>query len=117
MCYLNAMHLGVFPPWRMVKIGDTSADIQEGLNAGMWTIGVISSGNSLGLSPEELEALSPGERSLREEEAALGLRAAGAHYVTEGVWSCGEPLARIDERLRRGELPSAEEVHESAQSS
>ena len=114
MCFLNAMHLGVYPRWRLVKIGDTPADIQEGLNAGMWTIGVVCSGNALGLSPEELDSLLPGERSMRVEEAARHLRSAGAHYVVDGVWSCQAPLSRIEERLRRGELPSLEASSELA---
>ena len=35
----NAQALGVYPPEAIVKIGDTIPDIDEGLNAGAWTIG------------------------------------------------------------------------------
>jgi phosphonoacetaldehyde hydrolase len=35
MCYANAAQLGVYPLEAVVKVGDTIADVQEGLNAGM----------------------------------------------------------------------------------
>ena len=42
--------LGAYPLWRCVKIGDTPSDIAEGINAGMWTIGITAIGNEIGLS-------------------------------------------------------------------
>ncbi len=45
MCYQNAMQLGIYPMQAMVKVGDTFADIEEGLNAGMWSVGMSLTGN------------------------------------------------------------------------
>lgn len=114
MCFLNAIKLQVFPPRRMVKIGDTQADVAEGLNAGMWTVGVTLSGNEVGLSRSDAEQLSAQERVARIQEAEKRLRAAGAHYVTESVASCREVLARIEERIIKGEQPAREKSHERA---
>jgi phosphonoacetaldehyde hydrolase len=105
MCYVNAMRLNAYPLSRMVKIGDTPADIREGLNAGMWTIGVTESGNEMGLTQEEIDSLSPLERLSRMEAAATRLRQAGAHYIVDGVWICLSVLEEIDERIGRGQLP------------
>src|SRR5262249_4379679 len=55
MCYKNAILLSAFPLWSCVKIGDTPADIAEGLNAGMWTIGITATGNEVGLSQSDWE--------------------------------------------------------------
>lgn len=110
MCFLNAIRLGSFPPRRMVKIGDTPADMQEGLNAGMWTIGVTLSGNEVGLSQAEAEQLAADDRLARTREAERRLREAGAHYVTESAASCRAVLARIEERIIRGEYPAREKV-------
>ena len=112
MCFQNALKLGVYPPRRIVKIGDTPADIQEGLNAGLWTIGVTLSGNEVGLSQVEAEELTADERFERVEEAERRLLEAGAHYVTESASSCRAVLARIEERIIRGEHPSREKVRE-----
>ena len=40
-----------------VKVGDTVSDIKEGVNAGVWSAGVIEGSSELGLSEEEFEAL------------------------------------------------------------
>ena len=114
MCFLAMSRVGAYPPRRTVKIGDTPADVHEGVNAGMWTIGLTLSGNEVGLSETEASALSPEERAERTREAEHRLHEAGAHYVAEGPWSCREVLARIEERIIRGEHPAREKVREHA---
>ena len=57
MCLKNAENLGVFPMEAIVKIGDTLPDVAEGINAGMWTIGLAKTGNEIGLTEEEIDAL------------------------------------------------------------
>lgn len=53
MCYLNCLRLGVHPLESVIKAGDTIADIEEGINAGMWSVGVTRTSNALGLTAEE----------------------------------------------------------------
>lgn len=48
MCFANMQALGVYPPSRCVKVGDTPSDIEEGKNAGMWTAVVVETGNEAG---------------------------------------------------------------------
>ena len=108
MCFLNAMLLNAYPPRRVVKVGDTPSDMEEGLNAGMWTVGVTLSGNEIGLSEQDAAAMSDSERSVRLKEAEHHLREAGAHYVTESIGTCRAVLAHIEERIIRGEHPSLE---------
>jgi len=114
MCYLNAISLGVYPPGRIVKIGDTPQDMREGVNAGAWTIGVTLSGNEVGLSAAELAALDDGERFARHRAAEKRLVEAGACYVVQSVAVCQDVLARIEERILGGEQPSREKTHEPA---
>src|SRR5690625_426637 len=42
MVFQNMIQLEVFPPAQVVKVGDTTSDIKEGKNAGVWSIGVRS---------------------------------------------------------------------------
>lgn len=105
MCYLNAMKLDVYPLSAMVKIGDTVADIQEGLNAGMWTVGLTQSGNELGLTEAEVKALDPRELERRLAEIETRFGDAGAHYVAEGIWDCLAIIEDINDRLANGEHP------------
>lgn len=105
MCYLNAVYLRIWPLSRCVKIGDTPADIAEGLNAGMWTIGVAATGNEVGLSRREWEALPPTERETRLVWARARLREAGAHYVIDSVADCLPVLDEIEASETPAEPP------------
>jgi phosphonoacetaldehyde hydrolase len=108
MCYLNAIRLGVYPMAAMVKVGDTVADIHEGLNAGMWTIGVTQTGNELGLSEAEVAALTAEDLLGRLAHIEERLIEAGAHYVAAGIWSCPAIIDDIGRRLKNGETPLPE---------
>ena len=46
-----------------MKVGDTPVDIEEGLRAGVWTIGVARTGNMIGLSAEDFAALASAEQA------------------------------------------------------
>jgi phosphonoacetaldehyde hydrolase len=105
MCYRNAILLGVFPLWRCIKIGDTPADIAEGLNAGMWTIAITATGNEIGVSQREWEALSSQERAAQKRSAARKLTDAGAHYTAPSLPDCTELLNDIERRIAAGEKP------------
>jgi len=105
MCLLNAQKLGVYPMEAIVKIGDTLPDIAEGLNAGMWTIGLTRTGNELGLNEAEIEALPEAEYDRRMAHAYERMYHAGAHYVVDGISDVLPCLDAIEQRLARGERP------------
>lgn len=105
MCYRNAIELRAFPLEAFVKIGDTLVDIEEGLNAGVWTIGLTLSGNELGLAQAEAEALAPEVRAARRTEISARMLQAGAHYTADGIWDVAAAVCDIQGRLARGERP------------
>ena len=105
MCYENAIRLGVYPMQAIVKVGDTLPDIEEGLNAGMWTVGLALTGNLLGLSELEVNALSPEEKDAAREKIGVQLYQAGAHYVIDGIWDLPDVLDDIEFRLAQGQHP------------
>lgn len=105
MCYLNAIHMQTHPLWAMVKIGDTPVDIEEGRNAGMWTIGITRTGNEVGLTQAEWGAASEDERGRMLAAAEETLTAAGAHYVAASAADCEDILDSIQARLDLGGRP------------
>ena len=105
MCLKNAEKLGVYPMEAIVKIGDTLPDISEGLNAGMWTIGLAKTGNEMGLNAAEVEALSPEQLNYQLTRARERMAATGAHYVVDGIGDCDPIIDEINARLARGERP------------
>jgi phosphonoacetaldehyde hydrolase len=105
MCYRCAIELEVYPLEACVKAGDTPPDIDEGRNAGMWTVAVAKTGNELGLTEQEVAALPADELRERLEGAYARLRNAGAHYVVDAVADVPALLDEIEARLARGERP------------
>ncbi len=105
MIYRCMEALGVYPPAAVVNIGDTLPDVISGRNAGVWSIGVTRTGNMLGLSFSEAEALPEAERRARLVTATKTMRDAGAHYAVEGFADCMECIADIEKRIARGERP------------
>jgi phosphonoacetaldehyde hydrolase len=92
----NAQLLGVYPPSSCVKIGDTISDIEEGKNAGMWTIGLTRTGNLVGLDIDSWEQLNESEKQARLKNAEKVMRDAGADFVVEDLTECDRILAQIE---------------------
>jgi len=105
MCLRIALDFRLSSTAAAIKVGDTVSDIQEGLNAGMWTAGVAATGNEVGLSASELAALTPEEYRRRLDCARDHLKAAGAHYVIDSVAQMESVIDDIDRRLAAGERP------------
>ncbi len=105
MCYENALRLQVYPLSAMVKIGDTLSDIKEGLNAGMWTVGLTRCSNELGLTREETEALAQDDLQARLHTIEDEYKRLGVHYVAAGIWECQPIIADINRRLLAGARP------------
>jgi phosphonoacetaldehyde hydrolase len=97
MIYKACAELGVWPLPRVVKVDDTEAGIAEGKAAGAFTVGVAS-GNALGLSLEDLQALSGAERTARLEGARAALRSAGADLAIDSVADLVGALERAIQR-------------------
>jgi len=105
MCLQNAMRLGVYPMEAIVKVGDTLPDIEEGLNAGMWTVGLAKTGNELGLNEAEIAKLDSATLTAKLTVANRRMRQTGAHYVVDGIGDVPALLDDINARLARGERP------------
>jgi phosphonoacetaldehyde hydrolase len=105
MCLKIAIDLQIRATAAVVKVGDTVSDIEEGLSAGMWTVGVSATGNETGLNEADLNSLPKHERKLLVEKAADRLEAAGAHYVISGVTEIEPVIEKIEARLAAGKRP------------
>jgi len=95
----------VYPAAQVVKIGDTVPDIEEGRNAGTWTVGISETGSEVGLSRDECRALQEHEHARRLGLAATKLLAADAHSVVRSVAELPSLLVEIDAWLQQGKRP------------
>ena len=105
MCVQNAQILGTYPFESCVKVDDTLPGIEEGLNAGMWTVGLTKTGNEIGLNETEIDALEPKDLDAHLEKARTRMDDVGAHYIVEGIWDVPDLLDEITDRLSKGERP------------
>lgn len=92
MIFEIAVRTMTYPLSAFVKVGDTPADIEEGLNAGVWTVGVAATGNMIGLCGNV-------------EAARRELERAQAHFVIDSVAEIDPVLDEIEKRLAGGQLP------------
>lgn len=105
MCLQNAINLQVDTVAACVKVDDTIPGVEEGLNAGMWTVGLAVSGNEVGLSLADWKALSDADRTIRRERAYRRMRSSGAHYVVDSIADMMPCIDDIGRRLAAGEKP------------
>lgn len=81
MIFQNMQKLKISSVRNVVKVGDTVSDIREGVNAGVWSVGVIEGSSELGFSEREWESLSDDEKKSAAKRAETSFRNAGAHFV------------------------------------
>jgi len=105
MCLQNVMNLGVSPVAACVKIDDTRPGIEEGLNGGMWTIGLAISGNEIGLSLKDWSKVPKADQERMRQGAYTRMYQSGAHYVVDTIADILPCLDDIEARLARGERP------------
>lgn len=105
MIYKLMEELSVYPAAAVVNVGDTPVDIETGLNAGVWSVGVAATGNETGLTEDELAALSPAQRKAVAAKARETLTRAGAHYVMDTMAELPDIIDHINTLLRLGHKP------------
>lgn len=99
MVFRNAENLGIFPMQSILKIGDTIADIVEGINAGTWSVGVVTSSNEMGLTQKEISLMDPKELEIRKQLVRQTFLEAGADYVIDNLSETGDLIDKINAKL------------------
>ncbi|MRI31791.1 phosphonoacetaldehyde hydrolase [Endozoicomonas sp. OPT23] len=105
MTLKNLIELEVENLQACIKVDDTIPGIYEGLNAGLWTVGVSVSGNEAGIELFEWQTLSTDEQNAIRQKGEERLYQAGAHYVIDSVADLPDVIDDIERRLLAGEQP------------
>jgi phosphonoacetaldehyde hydrolase len=105
MCLQNVIKLGCSAVQACVKVDDTIPGVEEGLNAGMWTVGLAVSGNEVGMMLDQWKALPEAEKRTKRDRAHTRMRQCGAHYVVDTIADLMPCIDDIQARIRRGEAP------------
>ncbi len=99
MIWHNLMQFGISDPREAIKVGDTAADIAEGKNANCWTAGVIMGSSELGLTRDEVAALSETELEDRKAIVRATYYRAGADYIIDDMNELLDVVADINRKL------------------
>lgn len=95
MIFENLIKLGVDSLDAVVKVGDTIADIKEGVNAKVCSVGVVLGSNEMALTEAETKAMPAAELEARIADVQERMFAAGASYVILSM----EELPALIERM------------------
>lgn len=87
------------------KCGDTEADMREGRNAGVWSVGVIFEGNEIGLTQAEAGAFSSADKERMYVEVFERLTNAGAHFIIREIGELDGVINHINDLMKVGEKP------------
>merc|ERR1711997_730433 len=105
MIFKNMIELDVWSPQSVVKVDDTTGGIKAGLYGGMWTVGIAKTGNYVGLTEADMDAMNPEELEAKVEKARKILRDSGAHFIIDTIVDLPGVIEKINERLALGLSP------------
>lgn len=101
----NAIALGAPDVRACVVVDDSPTGLVSARAAGMWAVGIIASGNEIGLSLADWQALDEAAQDVHRQRAQRVLREAGAHYTIDSIADLLPVIEAINARLRAGDKP------------
>jgi phosphonoacetaldehyde hydrolase len=88
-----------------LKVDDTIPGILEGLNAGMWTVGVALSGSPAGWTQQEFIEATHAQRQAVRDRVAKEFHGVGAHFVIDTINELPQLIDEINAKLSSGDTP------------
>ena len=105
MIYHNAEALGFNELHKVIKVGDTASDIQEGINAGCWTVGILEGSSKVGLSLKERTQISPHELQILKDKAKSVYLKNKADFIIDSIKDLPETIELISHKIAGGDRP------------
>jgi len=105
MALKNVVELGLADVAGCVKVDDTAPGIEEGRRAGMWTVGLLLSGNAAGLTLAQYQQMDEAERDAVRARASQALSGAAAHFLIDTIADLPMVITEIESRLAAGQRP------------
>lgn len=99
MIYQNMINLGVESPRTIIKVGDTAADIKEGVNSSVWSVGVVTGSSEMALSQREADSMNHDELEARKAAVRSKFLKWGADYVIDTLGELPTLVDMINSQL------------------
>lgn len=105
LIYRNMEFLGLSASWKVIKVGDTVSDVKEGVNAGVWSVGVAIGSSEMGLGLEEFHALSESDREAAISKTEETFIRNGADFAIRTMSELPQLIESINGMLAEGKRP------------
>lgn len=105
MVLANAIALGAPDMAGCIVVDDSPTGLVSGRAAGMWSVGIIASGNEVGLSLADWQSLDASQRAAHRDRARTILLDAGAHFTIDTIADLLPVVDEINARLQAGDKP------------
>jgi phosphonoacetaldehyde hydrolase len=107
MIYRNMEALKFSSASNVIKVGDTISDIKEGINAGVWSVGVVVGSSEMGLSLDEFHKLTEIDQEVIISKTAESFIQNGAHFTIRSMSELPKLVKHINGLLELGKKPNA----------
>ncbi|GAB6256658.1 MULTISPECIES: phosphonoacetaldehyde hydrolase [Peribacillus] len=105
MIYRNMEKLKLAASWKVVKVGDTISDMQEAVNAGVWSVGIIVGSSEMGLSLDEYTSLPERDKQNLISKTADTFMQNGADFTIKTMEELPELIDTINLLIADGKRP------------
>lgn len=105
MIYRNMEYLKLSAAYKVVKVGDTTSDIKEGVQAGVWSVGVAVGSSEMGLSEETYNRLSEIEKEAVIAKTKQSFMNHGADFTLTTLSELPQLIQTINVMLSQGKRP------------
>lgn len=106
MIFRNMEALRLTAPVNVIKVGDTKADIKEGINAGVWSVGVVVGSSEMGLSYEDFANLSEIMKNEVIKITEESFLSAGADFTIVTMSELPQLIKKINSLISEGKRPN-----------
>jgi len=86
-------------PKKVIKVGDTLVDIEEGQNAGVKTVGIVEGSSLMGLSQVEFDELSNEEQIAKRNEVKRRFDSVNADFVIDSIFDLVQIIEYLNESM------------------
>ena len=99
MIQLIMKKFNIDDPKKIIKVGDTLVDIEEGQNAGVKTVGIVEGSSLMGLSQVSFEELDNEEQITKINEVKRKFDSANADFVIDNIFDLVQIIEYLNESM------------------
>jgi len=86
-------------PAKIIKVGDTLVDIEEGQNANVKTVGIVEGSSLMGLSQVEFDELNTEEQITKRNEVKRSFESVNTDFVIDSIYDLVQIIEYLNESM------------------